>query len=119
MLPQETASAAGLINFMRTTAGAFGTSITTTAWENLGSIHRADLVGNLNGSRQALSVLSNAGFTAGQSTGQLDNLVQSQAVMAATDQVFLITAIVMVISACCIWIAPKPKLVGQAPAGAH
>nr|MBA3812832.1 DHA2 family efflux MFS transporter permease subunit [Caulobacteraceae bacterium] len=31
--PAETASAAGLMNFTRTTAGAFAVSITTTAWE--------------------------------------------------------------------------------------
>jgi DHA2 family multidrug resistance protein len=117
--PAEIPSAAGLINFMRTTAGAFGTSITTTAWEDLGSVHRADLVGNLNAAPQTVTALSNAGFSASQATGQLDNLVQTQAVMAATDQVFLLTALVMVVSACCIWIAPKPRLSGQAPAGAH
>ena len=32
--PDEIAAGAGLINFMRTTAGAFGTSIATSAWED-------------------------------------------------------------------------------------
>ncbi|HEY3950914.1 DHA2 family efflux MFS transporter permease subunit, partial [Phenylobacterium sp.] len=40
VLPPETASAAGLMNFTRTTAAAFGTSITTTAWQNFASLHR-------------------------------------------------------------------------------
>ena len=52
VLPRETASAAGLVNFMRTTAGAFGTSITTTAWENIATSHRTDLVGSSIGPRR-------------------------------------------------------------------
>lgn len=34
VLPEETTSAAGLMNFLRTLAGAIGTSWSTTVWED-------------------------------------------------------------------------------------
>jgi DHA2 family multidrug resistance protein len=118
VLPQETASAAGLMNFMRTTAGAFGTSITTTAWENIATVHRTDLVGILYKPQATMDVMTRAGMSAGQALSQVDNLVQSQAVMLATDHVFLITSLVFLAGASAVWIAPKPKVMA-APGGGH
>jgi len=117
VLPRETASAAGLINFMRTTAGAFGTSITTTAWENIATTHRTDLVGILNKPQATMDSLTAAGMSAGQALGTVDTQVQSQAVMLATDHVFLITTLVFFVGASVAWIAPKPKPMAQAPSG--
>jgi DHA2 family multidrug resistance protein len=109
VLPRETASAAGLVNFCRTTAGAFGTSITTTAWENIATTHRTDLVGILYRPQANMDVMTRAGMSAGQALAQVDQMVQSQAVMLATDHVFLITAFVFLAGATAVWIAPKPK----------
>ncbi|MGH8236862.1 MAG: hypothetical protein ACREXP_07535 [Steroidobacteraceae bacterium] len=41
----ETASAAGLMSFLRTLSGAFATSIVTTAWESNTSVAHAELAG--------------------------------------------------------------------------
>ena len=117
VLPRETASAAGLVNFMRTTAGAFGTSITTTAWENIATTHRTDLVGVLYKPQQTMDAMTASGMSAGQALGQVDALVQSQAVMLATDHVFLITSLVFLAGATAVWIAPKPKAMGSPVAG--
>ena len=116
---EETASAAGLLNFMRTTAGAFGTSITTTAWENSGERVRATLAGGLNQPGQVLNGMKAQGFSTDQALRQLEGLVQSQAVMIATNHMFQVIALVMAIAAASIWLAPKPKPVDPMAAAGH
>jgi DHA2 family multidrug resistance protein len=119
-VPQrEMASAAGLMNFMRTTAGAFGASLATTAWDNIGNARHADLAGLLNGSQETLNTLRGIGLTADQSVGQLDNLVQGQAVMLATDRVFLGCAVLFVIASLSVWLAPRPSGPTDPMAGGH
>jgi DHA2 family multidrug resistance protein len=118
VLPQETASGAGLMNFMRTTAGAFGTSISLSAWQNADDIQRNDLVGSLHNPQGAIDALSRAGLSASQALGQVDNMVESQSVMAATNHIFLVVSIIFVVGAMAVWIAPKPApLVGAPPSG--
>jgi DHA2 family multidrug resistance protein len=118
--PEDTASAAGLISFMRTVAGAFGTSITTTAWENSGERVRSNLVGLLNDPGGTLSsITTQGGFTSAQATGQLDRLVQTQAVMVATNHIFLLVSILMVLSMAAIWFSSRPKAVDPSVANAH
>jgi MFS transporter, DHA2 family, multidrug resistance protein len=107
--PEETASAAGLLNFARTTSGAFAVSITTTAWDNTATLHHVDLAGTLNDPNGTLAAMQSMGLTAQQAVTQLDNLVQGQAVMVSTDHIFLISAILFVFGACVVWLAPKPK----------
>ncbi|MGH7024092.1 MAG: DHA2 family efflux MFS transporter permease subunit [Caulobacteraceae bacterium] len=117
--PRETASAAGLLNFVRTVSGAFAVSITTTAWENIAAAHHADLAGNLNGPNAVLNSLRSMGFTAQQALAGLDNLVQGQAVMVSTDHIFLISALMFVFGACVVWLAPRPSAPVAAGAGGH
>jgi DHA2 family multidrug resistance protein len=117
--PAETASAAGLMNFSRTTAGAFAVSITTTAWENTATVNRTDLAGGLNDPAATVSSLAAHGMSAGQATGQLDLLVQSQAVMVATDHIFLLSGLMFLVGAAAVWLAPKPKAMVAAGAGGH
>jgi DHA2 family multidrug resistance protein len=106
--PRETTSAAGLLTFMRSTAAAFATSITTTQWEDIASARRVDLAGSLNGADGVLNTLIHAGSTAAQALRQIDALVQTQAVMIATDKVFFVSSLVFVLAAGAIWLAPKP-----------
>ncbi|MDR3507988.1 MAG: DHA2 family efflux MFS transporter permease subunit [Caulobacteraceae bacterium] len=116
---EESASAAGLINFMRTTAGAFGTSITTTAWDNLTTSQHADLSGLLNAPQQTLNRLQAIGMSASQSVEQLNNLVQGQAVMLATNKVFIVVTGVLVLASCTAWLTPKPQGPFDPGAGGH
>ena len=46
--PERIPSASGLSNFVRITAGAFGTSISTTLWEDRATMHHAHLTESIN-----------------------------------------------------------------------
>jgi DHA2 family multidrug resistance protein len=117
--PRETISAAGLLTFMRSTAAAFATSITTTNWEDIASARRGDLAGSLNGSQTMLDTLTRAGATAAQALRQLDALVQTQAVMLATDRVFFVTSFVFLLAAAAIWVAPRGKRIANSASAGH
>jgi DHA2 family multidrug resistance protein len=118
VLPEETASAAGLQNFLRTTAAAFSTSIMTTAWDNTATAKRTLMAGALPDPQAALNALTARGLTLDQALRQLEGLVQTQAVMLSTNRMFEVTALVFAIAASIIWVAPKPKRVA-APGGGH
>jgi DHA2 family multidrug resistance protein len=107
--PDEIASGAGLINFMRTTAGAFGTSIATTAWTDSAARAHETLAGEISNPAAVLNQIGSSGLNPSQALQQLEGLVQSQAVMLATNRIFLMVALVMFIAAASIWFAPKPK----------
>jgi DHA2 family multidrug resistance protein len=117
--PRETTSAAGLLTFMRSTAAAFATSITTTNWENIATARRVDLTASLNGGQATLDTLMRAGATAAQALRQLDQLVQTQAVMLATDRVFFVTSLVFVLAAGAIWVAPLGKRIANPASAGH
>lgn len=107
--PEQTASAAGLVNFIRTMSGAFGTALVTTGWDRTTTSARADLVGVLHQPQQALNAMQAHGLSAGQALQNLGNLVQSQAVMLATNRMFFILAIVIAAVAAGVWLSPRTK----------
>ena len=49
----------------------------------------------------------------------LENMVQSQSVMLATNQMFLILAVVLGCVAAGVWLLPKPKGPVSMPVGGH
>ncbi len=106
--PNEIASAAGLLSFVRTVAGAFATSITLTLWDDGAKQFRGDMVGRVD-SEQALAPMTAGGLSPAQAMQQLEGLIQSQSVMMATNHVFMLAGIVLVVSAGAIWLAPRPK----------
>ena len=105
----KTASAAGLVNFIRTMSGAFGTALVTTAWAQAATHARANIVGTLGQPQVALNTLQAHGLSAGQALQTLGDLVQSQAVMLATNQVSFVLAAIIASVAVGIWLSPKPK----------
>jgi DHA2 family multidrug resistance protein len=120
VLPSEVAAAAGLSNFLRTTSAAFATSLVTTFWENNSTKDHALLAGRLNDPQGTLATLRAGGMSPEQALNQLDFLTQSQAVMLATNHMFLVTVVVFVVAAGAVWLSPKPKLGGgPAAAGGH
>jgi DHA2 family multidrug resistance protein len=102
VLPRETASAAGLQNFVRTLSGAFATSISTTVWEHDTRRAHAELAGIVHPTRAMMQ----QGLI-GRMT--LERLVNTEAVTLATNAVFLDCAAVFALAACFIWLAPRPK----------
>lgn len=107
----ETASASGLLNFIRTISGAFGTSIVNTVWENGGTRNQADVVGVMRDTQSAIDRLVNSGLTHDQAVGVVNNMVQGQAFMLSTDQLFMGCAAMFIVAALTIWLAPRPARV--------
>ena len=80
--PSRIPSASGVSNFVRIMAGGFGTSISTTLWENRAAMHHAHLAESISAGNpataQALSSLQASGFDGAQSLAMLDRLVNVQ-----------------------------------------
>ena len=106
--PEETASASGLLNFLRTMAGAFATAIVTFAWHNTTTHDRVELAGNLHDAPGALGKLVRTGQTARQAVQSLDNLVQTQSVMLATNHIFQIVGCILLLTSAGVWLIPRP-----------
>ena len=107
--PEETASAAGMSSFVRTFAGAVATSIATTVWGNNIERDHSELAGLLNNSSSAMAQLQAQGFAAPQLRAMVDGLVTSEASVLALTQLFQDAAVLLVFSACLIWLVPRPR----------
>jgi DHA2 family multidrug resistance protein len=122
--PQQMAAAAGLSNFVRITAGAIGTSIFTTAWENRAVLHHAQIAETVNGNSiaatQTLSNLGATGYSADQALATVNRLVDQQAyTMAATDLFYLSSALFILLIGL-VWLTrPKTGGAGGGGGGAH
>lgn len=108
VLERETASAAGVMNFLRTLAGAIGASVATTLSERGTQASRAELAAVLNHPEQAMAAMQAAGLTPDQARAALEGMVQSQAFTIATNQVFFVSALLFFVAASIIWLAPRP-----------
>ncbi len=117
--PQQTASAAGMVNFIRTMSGAFGTALVTTGWEQATTRARVNLVGLVHQPQAVMHTLQMQGLSAAQALQQLDDMVQSQAVMLATNRMYLILALIIAMVAAGVWLSPKPKGAVALGAGGH
>lgn len=115
----ETAAGASMISFSRTTAGAFAVSLTTTNWANKSTADRVHLLDQMPGAGETLRRLQEGGMSPGQAVQSFEGLVQTQAVMLATNEMFQIVSALFLFAACVVWIAPRPKRGAKAPVGAH
>jgi len=106
--PDETASGAGLQNFLRTLSGAVATSVVTTVWEDGTSVQHAELVGVVDRGGDTAAALSASGMSNDAVLASLDRLLQSQSVMLATNELMAVIALVFAAAACFIWLARRP-----------
>ncbi|MDN4590772.1 MFS transporter [Xenophilus aerolatus] len=125
LTPDRIPAASGLSNFARITAGAMGTSIATTLWENRATLHHAQLAEAVNqgstAATGAISALGSAGFSTEQVLSQINRLVDQQAFMLATSDLFYGSAVLFLLLIPVIWLS-KPARGGgssDAAAGAH
>ncbi|PAR59964.1 MFS transporter, partial [Vibrio metoecus] len=107
--PHEIESAAGLMNFIRTLSGAFATSMINTSWEHETRYVHAELAGLTDKAGIATQAMQSSGMSAEQSRSAMDWMLQNQSVMVATNQLFIVIALIFVFAACMIWFAPRPK----------
>lgn len=106
--PEETASAAGLQNFIRTIAIAISTSIVLTLWGNAQRVSHNEIAGALQPG-ETITKLGNAGLGTEQARAMINNIVDSQATVVAVTHTFYIAAVVLFFAAAFVWLAPKPE----------
>ena len=119
--PSRIAAASGLSNFTRITAGAMGTSISTTLWENRSAMHHAQLAEAIHDGSpaavQTLQQLEAAGMSHEQALGVVNNLLTQQAFMLSTQDVFYASALLFLGLILLVWLARRPAGGGAADAG--
>jgi DHA2 family multidrug resistance protein len=125
LTPDRIPAASGLSNFLRITAGAIGTSVVTTVWDNRATVHHAQLAESINpGNATAMATmnsLGSSGLSADQVLAQINRLVDQQAFMLASNDVFYASAVLFVFLIPLVWLA-RPQTGGSggdAAAGAH
>lgn len=99
--PEKIPAASGLSNFVRITAGSFGTSIATTIWQDRAAMHHAQISEYVNqgssATNSALNGLAGAGLTPEQALGTLNRLADQQAYMLAANDVFYVSALIFLL----------------------
>ena len=121
--PHKIASATGLSNFARITAGAFGTSIATTLWESRAAMHHAHLTESISAggtaAAQALANLRGMGLDEAQSLAMLNRLIDVQAFVLSADDIFYGSSIVFLLLVPLLWATHPRRARAAAAAGAH
>ncbi|MFI5445104.1 DHA2 family efflux MFS transporter permease subunit [Polaromonas sp. UC242_47] len=126
LTPDRMPAASGLTNFVRITAGAMGTSISTTVWESRAALHHAHLAEAVNvgnpAAQAALSGLTASGLSPEQALSQINRLVDQQAFMLAANDIFYISALMFLALIPLVWLTRPQKITADgldAAAGAH
>jgi DHA2 family multidrug resistance protein len=119
--PNEIANGAGLISFVRTTAGAFAVSLVTTTWTDKGDAARVALLNQRQDGYQAgIDQITATGVSPASALAMFEQIVEGQAVMLATNQMFLIISLFLFLACAVVWIAPKTKRpAGGSVTGGH
>ncbi len=120
------ASAAGLSNFARITAGSFGASIYTTLWSDRAILHHAQLAQFIHPGRAAtdgaLALLRSGGLSSQQALGALNRAIDVQASTISVDEMFRLSAWLFLAMVVLVWLV-RPSQAGSAAgaeaAGAH
>jgi MFS transporter, DHA2 family, multidrug resistance protein len=120
LTPERMPSAAGLSNFVRITAGAIGTSLFTTVWENRAALHHAqlaDLVTRSNSAAtQTLAQLQASGMSAEQALASINRIADQQAYTMAVTDVFYLSSMLFFVLIGLVWMA-RPRPGGAAGGG--
>jgi DHA2 family multidrug resistance protein len=115
---EETASAAGLMNFVRTISGAIATSLVTTSWQNRSIIAHAKLADIVDPTGQVGSMLP-PGLSGQMVREMLNSLVTSQSLMLATNGLMMMIGAVFIIASVSIALAPKAARAVDAASVGH
>jgi DHA2 family multidrug resistance protein len=113
LTPDKIPAASGLSNFARITAGAIGTSIYTTLWQNRATFHHAILVAHINDAspttQAAIRQLTDSGMSKQQALGAINQLINQQAFTLAADELFWVSALLFIALIGLIWLARPAK----------
>ena len=112
LAPHQVANATGLANFMRVLGGSFGTSLSITLWDRRASFHQSQLTEHINAFNPAASLslerLQSLGLDPQQALQLTGQVISRQAVMLATDDVFLLFAGIFLSLLVLVWLAKPP-----------
>lgn len=107
--PERVPAAAGLSNFVRYSAGAFGASVSITVWDERAALHRAHLVEHATSydpaTAAALEAMQAQGFTPDQALGLLERGIDAQARMMSTNDLFWLAGVLFLALAVLVWVA--------------
>ena len=122
--PAKIPSATGLSNFVRITAGAFGTSITTTLWDDRATLHHAHITEALTQASaettDGFTALGALGLNAQQAAAQLNRFIDQQAFTRAADDIFLGSALLFAALIAVVWMTrPLRQTAVVDTGGAH
>jgi len=119
--PSKIPSATGLSNFVRITAGAFGTSITTTLWDNRATLHHAHLTESITQASpeaaQGYATLGTLGLDPQQVAAQLNRIIDQQAFTRAADDIFLGSALLFAALIAVVWLTRPARVSGPVDTG--
>ncbi len=113
--PRMMASATGLSNFSRILAGSFGTSLSITLWARRTDFHHSILTSHISAFDPALADALGSLADPATDPAMLDQLINQQAVLMATNDIFWLSGCFFVALMVLVWLARPPKRLG-APA---
>ena len=121
--PERMPSAAGLSNFVRITAGAVGTSLFTTLWENRAVLHHAQLAEAVDpgrpGAAAAMAQLAASGMTEAQALLALNRIIDQQAYTMAVTDVFYLSSLLFFVLVGLVWLARRQTGAAGDAGGSH
>jgi DHA2 family multidrug resistance protein len=116
-------AAAGLSNFVRVFAGAVGTSLVSTGWNNRTILHHAQLAEQTSVNNPVFagaidSLQGTLGGSAPQALAYFEHSLNTQAAMLGLNDIFWLSAVIFVLIVPLIWVTRPSKEGGAAAAGA-
>lgn len=124
--PHRIPAAAGLSNFVRLLFGAFGTSITTTLWENRASLHHAHMAEMARPGEPAfdaaMAAMQHRGLDTGQGAAIVNGLINQQAFTLSALDIFYASGVLFLLLIILVWVAKPTPAHGpgdSSAAGAH
>lgn len=124
--PEKIPSAAGLSNFVRVFAGAVGTSLLATGWNDRTILHHSQLTEQANSfnpifTDSVMQAQSTLQVGASNALAFVENGLNAQAAMLGLNDIFWLSAIIFIVIIPLIWVThpSKDAAAGAATAGSH
>ena len=115
--PERMPAATGMSNFLRITAGAFGTSITTYLWDRREALHQSRLAESTSvfdpAMQQSLGQLNGMGLDLQHSAAALNNTLVGQSYLLSSLDFFWISAWLSLAMVALVWLT-RPTAAGSA-----
>jgi len=109
--PEQIPAASGLSNFVRVLCGGFGSSITTTAWDNRSALHHTQLMEHANVYNpiytDSMQNLQQLGLSGDQANAMFERTLSVQASTLGANDIFYFSSMMFLVLIIAIW-STKP-----------